>query len=139
MVPLLWLLVGYALCVKGVGRDWSRQIGLGELDPDLLEAPYNIRECCKQLLLLEDHLFNPRKRCPDCIHKHRLTAEALADEARTLRGAERYPVLRRLSVDVRGCKSAQDVRRVRKGLTAMLRAEGLGEVKPRLPRRLTWR
>lgn len=42
---------------------------------------FTLKEACKQLLLLEDHLSNPRKRCPDCIRKHLLTAEGLAEEA----------------------------------------------------------
>lgn len=34
--------------------------------------------------LLEDHLNNVRKRCPDCIRKHFLTIEALFEEAVSL-------------------------------------------------------
>lgn len=45
---------------------------------------YNLREMAKQLILLEDHLSHERKRCPDCIRKHLLTCEALAEEAVTL-------------------------------------------------------
>jgi len=45
---------------------------------------YNMREMVKQILLLEDHLMHPRKRCMDCIRKHLLTIEALAEEAVTL-------------------------------------------------------
>ena len=36
------------------------------------------------MLLLEDHLFQPQKRCPDCIRKHFLTIEGLAEECATL-------------------------------------------------------
>lgn len=50
----------------------------------LQEAAWNYREVVKQLCLLEDHLFHPRKRCDDCIGKHFLTAEALSEEALTL-------------------------------------------------------
>ena len=49
----------------------------------LTDTQFNMREICKQLLLLEDHLFHREKQCPDCIVKHLLTAEALADEALT--------------------------------------------------------
>ena len=45
---------------------------------------FNLREICKQSALLEDHLNNPRKRCPDCIRKHFLTIEALYEEAVSL-------------------------------------------------------
>jgi len=45
---------------------------------------YNMREVCKQLALLEDHLNNPRKRCEDCIRKHFLTIEALFEEGVSL-------------------------------------------------------
>lgn len=42
---------------------------------------FNLREICKQSSLLEDHLNNPRKRCPDCIRKHFMTIEAFYEEA----------------------------------------------------------
>jgi hypothetical protein len=45
---------------------------------------FNLREICKQSSLLEDHLNNERKRCPDCIRKHFLTIEALFEEAISL-------------------------------------------------------
>lgn len=54
----------------------------------LLDPSFNVREIVKQLLLLEDHLFQARKRCPDCIWKHLLTAEALAEEAVSLGGQD---------------------------------------------------
>jgi hypothetical protein len=43
-----------------------------------------MREISKQLCLLEDHLNNVRKRCPDCIRKHFLTIEAFFEEAISL-------------------------------------------------------
>lgn len=60
---------------------------LGEEDRGLLPimSPlFNIREICKQIVLLEDHLNNVRKRCPDCIRKHFLTIEAFFEEAISL-------------------------------------------------------
>ena len=45
---------------------------------------FNMREICKQCILLEDHLFQTRKRCEDCCKKHFLTIEGLAEEAITL-------------------------------------------------------
>jgi hypothetical protein len=49
-----------------------------------MNPKFNLREICKNCILLEDHLFQPRKRCSDCIRKHMLTIEALAEEAITL-------------------------------------------------------
>ncbi len=50
----------------------------------LMDPMFNMREIVKQLLLLEDHLLHRDRRCSDCIRKHLLTAEALADEAEAL-------------------------------------------------------
>ena len=50
----------------------------------IMNPLYNLREICKQVTLLEDHLNQPRKRCPDCIRKHFLTIEALFEEAVSL-------------------------------------------------------
>lgn len=48
---------------------------------DIFNPLHNIREVCKELVLLEDHLVVPGKHCPDCIRKHLLRAEAFAEEA----------------------------------------------------------
>lgn len=56
----------------------------------VLEPMFNMREMCKQIILLEDHLFQTRKRCEDCICKHFLTIEALAEEAVTLDKDKKY-------------------------------------------------
>ena len=98
------------------------------VDPDIATAPYSLRECCKQLVLLEDHLAHPNKRCPDCIHKHRLTAEAFAEEALTLDGARRVPEARSLPHQIRSCRTHQEARAIRKRLTSALRSRGLGGV-----------
>jgi hypothetical protein len=50
----------------------------------VMDPRFNLREVAKQLLLLEDHLSQPRRRCPDCIRKHFATAEAFCEEAITL-------------------------------------------------------
>lgn len=60
-----------------------RRIRAQELLP-LMDPLYNIRECCKQMCLLEDHLIHLRKRCLDCITKHFLTLEGLFEEASSL-------------------------------------------------------
>lgn len=51
------------------------------LQPISLSDPRtNINEICKQMLLLEEHLSNPYKRCTDCITKHFLLLQAYAEE-----------------------------------------------------------
>lgn len=50
----------------------------------VMDPLFNMREICKQSILLEDHLFQKKKRCKDCCIKHQLTIEALAEEAITL-------------------------------------------------------
>lgn len=55
----------------------------GQLDP-VMSTQYNLRECVKEMILLERHLSIARQECPDCIRKHFLTVEALLDEAMTL-------------------------------------------------------
>lgn len=50
----------------------------------IMNPLFNMREICKQSILLEDHLFQSRKRCEDCCKKHFLTIEGLAEEAITL-------------------------------------------------------
>jgi hypothetical protein len=57
----------------------SRYIQSGRLS--LTDPAFNLREFAKQLVLLEDHLAQPNKYCPDCIRKHLLMAEAYAEEA----------------------------------------------------------
>jgi hypothetical protein len=55
----------------------------GGLDP-ILDPKFNLREVAKHMILLEDHLFQPGRRCDDCINKHRLALEAFLEEAVTL-------------------------------------------------------
>lgn len=50
----------------------------------VLRPSFNAREICKQSVLLENHLNEPQQRCKDCINKHFLTIEALAEEAISL-------------------------------------------------------
>lgn len=50
----------------------------------VLRPQHNMRDIIKQLTLLEDHLHQPTKRCTDCIRKHFLTIEGLAEECGSL-------------------------------------------------------
>lgn len=51
---------------------------------------FNLREITKNLILLEDHLAHPYKICPDCIRKHLLCVEGLAEEGTCLDSAGKY-------------------------------------------------
>lgn len=46
----------------------------------VMDPRFNLREIAKQMILLEDHLAQERKRCDDCIRKHFAFIEALAEE-----------------------------------------------------------
>lgn len=59
----------------------------------IMHPLFNLRECCKQLTLLEDHLQHPRKRCEDCIRKHFLTLEGLLEEAFSLDETQKWLAL----------------------------------------------
>lgn len=50
----------------------------------IMDPRFNLRECAKNMILLEDHLFQKGKRCKDCILKHLLTIEGFLEEAVTL-------------------------------------------------------
>jgi hypothetical protein len=56
----------------------------------VMDPLFNLREICKQSILLEDHLTHDDKRCNDCCTKHFLTLEALAEEAMTLDKSGQY-------------------------------------------------
>lgn len=68
----------------------------------VFEPMHNAREMAKQLVLLEDHLVQTSKHCPDCIRKHLLTAEALAEEAVSLdKGGQHRDYFRSAAQEVR--------------------------------------
>ena len=94
--------------------------------PDLMRPEFSARECAKQLILLEDHLSVPGKQCPDCVSKHRLAAEAFAEEVLHLGSGA--PWAADLPIRIRSAQSAQDYRSVRKDLTARLREVGMAGV-----------
>lgn len=122
---------------------------MNQLAP-LRDPRFNLREICKHLLLLEDHCCHDHKRCIDCIAKHLLIVEALADEAIALDSAGLYtPVARQLVAFARGwCAAAAaggaaaiggEVRAVRKQLAPHVLHPGaqlgaLGQLAPPLPR-----
>lgn len=67
----------------------------------VLDPVFNLREICKQSILLEDHLSQPEKRCTDCCVKHFLTIEALAEEAVTLDKQKEHHKLEHLPAKIR--------------------------------------
>lgn len=105
----------------------------------IFEPEHNFREIAKQLVLLEDHLVHPPKRCGDCIRKHLLTAEALAEEAATLDKTGKHTKLTSwLPGRIRGvaqrvlagddkAKLAQEVRQIRKRLSKLAFGAVLGD------------
>jgi hypothetical protein len=64
------------------------------IDP-VSDPAYNMREMAKQSVLLEEHLVEHNKFCPDCITKHFLHIIGLAEEAHMLAcdRAGQYPLL----------------------------------------------
>lgn len=93
----------------------------------VMNPKFNLREICKQCILLEDHLSHDEKRCFDCCVKHFLTIEALAEEAITLDTADTPSKVRQLPSRVRSLQSkwhedpdknahlvSQELRKIRK-------------------------
>jgi len=77
----------------------------GSLLP-VMDPSFNLREICKQCILLEDHLSHDEKRCFDCCVKHFLTIEALAEEAITLDSTNKYiPQINDLPTKIRTLQS----------------------------------
>jgi len=96
----------------------------------VLDYKFNMREICKQCILLEDHLSQVEKRCPDCCIKHFLALEALSEEAIQLdKENEGVHMLKDLPTRIRGIQQkwyknptlysnqcSQDLRGIRKEL-----------------------
>ena len=57
----------------------------------VLDCQFNLREICKQSILLEEHLTQPEKRCTDCCIKHFLALEGLSEEAISLDKEQKGP------------------------------------------------
>jgi hypothetical protein len=103
----------------------------------IFDPLHNMREICKQCVLLEDHLFCKGKFCMDCCMKHSLMIEALAEEASSLdveqkhtamlyllpskiREAERDISVRpKMDDPIYRAKVAQKIRKIRKLLTPL--------------------
>lgn len=78
----------------------------------VLRPSQNMRDIIKQLAMLEDHLYQPQKRCVDCIRKHFLTIEGLAEECATLcKPSAILPESRKIAAGVRILHHAWEQRR----------------------------
>ena len=67
----------------------------------VMDCRFNLREICKQSILLEDHLSHEKKRCTDCCIKHFLALEGLCEEAVTLDKHGSHKNIRSLADTVR--------------------------------------
>jgi len=103
----------------------------------IMDPRFNLREAAKNMILLEDHLFQCGKRCQDCILKHCLTIEGFIEEGITLDKKQEYSGLfKQINTDFRTVfkalatsitittsltdeecvKYAQEIRKIRKPL-----------------------
>lgn len=97
----------------------------------IFDPLFNLRECAKHLILLEDHLFHRDRRCPDCIRKHILSVEAFADEMCSLdKESKHTEICMDITAFTRGlysnlddldhCGVGQECRELRKRIVKML-------------------
>lgn len=104
----------------------GKSVSGGKLLP-VMDPCFNMREVCKQCILLEDHLNSEGKDCIDCIRKHTLAIEALCEEAVGLDKDGKYPDIHCLPEKCRNLsrkfikgddlkKLAQEYRVIRKDL-----------------------
>jgi len=68
----------------------------------IMDPLFNIREMCKEFTLLEDHLNRPDMQCHDCINKHLMKCEALAEEAISLDSENQHPFIAGIPNMIRG-------------------------------------
>lgn len=99
---------GYPVHMREVPVDCGPEILSASVKTaeDVMDPRTNFRGIVKQLLLLEDHLAHEDRRCDDCINKHLMTAEALAEEAVTLDGGATYHEICEIVATV--CRELQD-------------------------------
>lgn len=95
---------------------------------DVHDPLFNLREIAKNLILVEDHLSHSYKHCPDCIRKHLLCIEGLAEEATCLDTTGKYTVgleglaeiarkwLEEFTDGIASLELARNIRSIRKSL-----------------------
>jgi len=97
----------------------------------IMDPLFNMREMCKEFTLLEDHLNQQDMQCHDCINKHLMKCEALAEEAISLDKENRYPFIVKIPGVIRDWHQrvldgesledlASSIRPVRKKLTPLV-------------------
>jgi hypothetical protein len=140
--------VGEIFCGNGMTVSKRKSITL----LPVLRPSFNAREMCKELVLLEKHLNEPLQRCKDCISKHFLTIEALAEEAISLHCPEKKKLcpkqlhgiphaMRRLQSELAASAYSTDkctntaaaLRKVRKSLMRDHAVIPLSQLPPRTP------
>lgn len=128
ILVFLYVFILRELSMKTAPRagDWNR--GEMTLLP-VMNPLFNVREMSIQCILLEMHLNSPQRRCNDCIRKHFLAIEGLADEAIGLdKTGEHRDFLLPIPNEIRrlqdawvakepACDIAQELRRMRKPWT----------------------
>ena len=70
------------------------------------DPAFNLRELIKQMLLLEDHLFEEQKLCIECCNKHFLMCDGLAAEGVTLDNEKKYTEVLEEAAQI--CRKLQD-------------------------------
>ena len=71
----------------------------------ILDVRFNIRESVKNMLLIEDHLLDKRRRCMDCCKKHMLLIESFLDEAISLDKQGKY--VKKIEKDIKKIRELQ--------------------------------
>lgn len=100
-----------------------------------MDPKFNAREIVKQSWLLEDHLITPQKNCCDCIKKHFLALEGLAEEAAALE-CRKYacpPLLKTYASKVRAMHHAfEHAPKARRSVVMLVVARRLRQLRKRL-------
>lgn len=119
---------------ESIFREYIRELldcaGRSAMQP-IMDPLFNMREMCKEFTLLEDHLNQPDMQCKDCINKHLMKCEALAEEALSLDSQNQYPFISGIPNMIRGWHKyvlgggsleelASAIRPVRKELTPLV-------------------
>ena len=71
----------------------------------ILDVKFNIREAVKNMLLIEDHLLDKRRRCMDCCKKHMLLIESFLEEGISLDKKGKY--VKKLEKDIKIIRELQ--------------------------------
>lgn len=71
----------------------------------ILDVRFNIREAVKNMLLIEDHLLDKRRRCMDCCKKHLLLIESFLEEGISLDKKGKY--CKKIEKDVKVIRKLQ--------------------------------